>query len=116
MFDILTKINDKVDSFFKNLGSKNNTENVKTNSKLSVKKHVFECEGCVLLNNCSQVCDKVEHDTTKLRDIVMEYECCPDCGCDKLYAGPCGGMSQNVSCSQCGHEFNFALPVFVERI
>lgn len=37
--------------------------------------------------------------------------CCPDCG-NKLLAGPCGGCSQNMACSntKCGSEFNGAVP------
>lgn len=31
---------------------------------------------------------------------------CPFCGSKKYYPGPCGGMSQNVQCSECGAELN----------
>ena len=46
---------------------------------------------------------------------------CPDCGHDEFYGGPCGGMSQNVTCAHegCGTKLNVTcLPgvSFYERI
>jgi len=40
---------------------------------------------------------------------------CPDCG-GELYEGPCGGLSINVQCQTCKHEFNDCLPLGVHRI
>lgn len=37
---------------------------------------------------------------------AMEKGVCPDCGESSLLAGPSGGMSQNVACNGCLHEFN----------
>jgi hypothetical protein len=31
---------------------------------------------------------------------------CPDCGCSIFRPGPCGGLSQNIECVQCGSRFN----------
>lgn len=38
------------------------------------------------------------------------FEECPDCGAElRLFlAGPAGGMSQNVMCGECRHEYNIA--------
>lgn len=35
---------------------------------------------------------------------------CPDCGgpIERFLAGPSGGMSQNVLCNTCHHEYNIA--------
>lgn len=42
---------------------------------------------------------------------------CPDCGtANKFLAGPCGGASQNILCSVCKSEFNYAPPFTPERI
>ena len=33
---------------------------------------------------------------------------CPDCGAKSPFlGGPCGGMSQNILCDECGSEFNY---------
>jgi hypothetical protein len=32
---------------------------------------------------------------------------CPDCNGERLRAGPCAGMSQNIACALCGSEFVF---------
>lgn len=82
-----------------------------------VEKTKFPCQGCLILPmGCTELCDKVEMDENKLRDIVMKNECCPDCGHEYLSEGPSGGMCTNVTCRQCGHRFNFGLPLLVNRI
>ncbi len=40
---------------------------------------------------------------------------CPDCG-GSLLGGPCGGMSENALCENCGSKFNIAGYIWVERI
>lgn len=93
------------------------TQKININIPALIEKKKFPCEGCLILPmGCSELCDKVEMDENKLRDTVMESECCPDCGCKELAAGPCGGMCQNVTCRRCGHRFNFGLPLLVNRI
>lgn len=78
----------------------------------------FPCKSdkCLVRAACTKPCDKLMMDTKQLRDFVEKYKCCPDCGSEEFYEGPCGGLSQNVKCAGCGHWFNFALPVLVERI
>jgi len=44
------------------------------------------------------------------------FKCCPDCGSLKFLRGPSGGMSENMRCATCGHNYNMGLPMFVERI
>ena len=34
---------------------------------------------------------------------------CPACKMGELVGGPCGGMSQNHRCQNCGEEFNLTL-------
>ncbi len=41
---------------------------------------------------------------------------CPDCGNGVFLHGPCGGMAENIRCSECGAEFNFCPPLEPERI
>jgi len=78
----------------------------------------FPCSSdhCLVRVACTKPCEKIEMDDNKLIDLFMEYEACPDCGCDSFAEGPAGGASTNVKCNGCGHYFNFALPVFVQRI
>jgi len=45
-----------------------------------------------------------------------ELKACPDCGSDKFFEGPCGGIAQNVECAGCGHKFNLMGPFGVDRI
>ena len=40
---------------------------------------------------------------------------CLDCGSDKFYEGPHGGMAINIKCVNCGSEFNRTL-LGLERI
>jgi len=41
---------------------------------------------------------------------------CTDCGSEKFYGGPTGGMSENVMCMDCGSAFNFCALVPMDRI
>jgi hypothetical protein len=43
---------------------------------------------------------------------------CPDCGREKFFSGPTGGMCENICCSNdgCRSAFNVALPWMAERI
>ena len=81
-------------------------------------KYEFPCSSdkCLVRVACTKACDKIEMDDKKLFKLFEKYECCPDCGSKSFMEGPAGGMSQNVKCSGCGHWFNLAFPVFVERI
>jgi hypothetical protein len=82
---------------------------------ISLKK--FPCEGCLVYpGGCRELCDKVEMDNKKLKELFLKYNACPDCGSEQLYEGPSGGMCTNVTCAGCGHRFNLGLPVFIERI
>ena len=37
----------------------------------------------------------------------LEKGLCPSCGAkDSMLAGPCGGLCQNIACSQCKTRFN----------
>jgi len=84
---------------------------------LSIKKVIFPCKDCLVLPaGCSVLCDKVEMDNKKVMKLFLKHECCIDCGSTHLLEGPSGGMSQNIKCANCGHRFNLALPVFIERI
>ena len=81
-------------------------------------KYEFPCSSdkCLVRAACTQACDKIEMDKDKLKDLFEKHECCPDCGGESFMEGPSGGMSQNVKCGGCGHWFNLALPLFIERI
>lgn len=78
----------------------------------------FPCKDCLILatGHCREICEKVEMDKEKIRDLFKKYMVCVDCGHDKMIEGPCGGMCQNIKCAKCGHKFNFCLPLFIERI
>lgn len=46
-----------------------------------------------------------------------DWKCiCPDCGSEKFYEGPSGGMSINIKCAGCGSWFNDMGPFGIERI
>jgi len=81
-------------------------------------KYKFPCKECIILltGNCRELCNKVEMDNNIIKVLFETYECCPDCGCKQFFEGPCGGLSQNVTCSNCRHNFNWTLPLFIERI
>lgn len=86
--------------------------------KVVRKFHKFPCsdDNCLVRMACTQACEKIEMDNDKLMKLFLKYEVCPDCGSDQFREGPSGGMSQNVRCAGCGHHFNWALPVAIERI
>jgi len=79
-------------------------------------KYDFPCKDCLIKAMCTQACDKIIMDDTLLMKEFVKHEACPDCGGKDFIEGPCGGMSQNIKCSGCGHWFNVALPVFIQRI
>ncbi len=78
----------------------------------------FPCSSdkCLVRAACTKACEKIEMDDEKILDLFMKYKCCPDCGNDKFMEGPSGGASTNVKCDYCGHWFNLAIPMFVQRI
>jgi len=84
-------------------------ENIKTE---------FPCQNCLVRASCdfSKPCDKLEMNKEKLLQLFLKNSCCPDCGSKTFHEGPAGGASVNVQCSECGHWFNMALPLFVDRI
>lgn len=50
-----------------------------------------------------------ETNPTQTITVPIEEEkegCCPNCGSDKWYEGPSGGMAVNVKCAGCGIWFN----------
>lgn len=67
-------------------------------------------------SECRQICDKVEMDKDKIKELFETHMVCIDCGSDEMLEGPCGGMAQNVKCAKCGHKFNFGPPLFIHRI
>jgi hypothetical protein len=84
--------------------------------KIEKKSYRNPCDNCINFTTCKTGCELLEYDEEKLKDLFMEYRCCPDCGCKTLYEGPTGGCSVNVKCKHCDHYFNLALPMFAERI
>ena len=78
----------------------------------------FPCSSdkCLVRAACTQACDKLIMDDDKLMEAFLKYNCCSDCGSPTFSEGPSGGMSTNVRCNGCGHHFNFALPISIERI
>jgi len=83
-----------------------------------IKNEKFPCKDCIIfpMGECNALCDRVEKDNKEVMKLFLKYNACPDCGSEKLYEGPCGGASQNVTCAGCGHRFNLGLPLFIERI
>lgn len=82
------------------------------------KKEKFPCKNCIVkpAGKCTKLCDRVEMDNKIVMKLFLKYNACCDCGSEKMYEGPCGGAAQNVTCADCGHSFNIALPLFIERI
>jgi hypothetical protein len=78
----------------------------------------FPCsdDNCLVRVSCRQACDKLIMDDNILMEAFLQYNACPDCGSDKFIEGPSGGMAQNAKCKRCGHWFNMALPLFIQRI
>ena len=109
-----------IKEFFNKLKKKFNKIEVKYKpiSKLTIKKEIiFPCKDCVVLpSGCRALCDKVEMDNIKVKELFLKHKCCIDCGSTHLLEGPSGGMSQNIKCGNCGHKFNLGLPLFIERI
>lgn len=92
---------------------------IKEVTKTITKKfHKFPCsdDNCLVRMSCTQACDKLIMDDHKLMKAFLKYNCCSDCGSSEFSEGPSAGMSTNVRCAGCGHWFNFALPVAIERI
>lgn len=91
----------------------------KNKEKMNTKEKIkFPCssDNCLVRAACTKPCDKIEMDNDKLMDLFMKYNACPDCGSENFMEGPSGGMATNVKCRGCGHWFNLALPMFIERI
>jgi len=87
--------------------------------KIISNKPKFPCapeSNCLVLPACTKPCDKIEMDDNKIRDLFLKYKGCPDCGGKIFIEGPSGGICTNVKCDGCGHYFNMALPLIVERI
>jgi len=40
---------------------------------------------------------------------VKQFTACTFCAHDRFYEGPSGGVSQNITCSNCGARFNIGL-------
>ena len=92
---------------------------IQNNTSLEIaEKYKFPCSDneCLVRVACTKACDKIEMDEGKLMALFMEHNGCPDCGSGKFMEGPSGGMSTNVKCAGCGHWFNLALPISIERI
>ena len=87
--------------------------------KYKIFKPKYPCQECFLIlagAQCIELCDKVEQDNNKVKQFLETFKCCPDCGSLKFLRGPSGGFSENMRCATCGHNYNIALPWFVERI
>ena len=89
-----------------------------SNLKLEVYKYEFPCKACLVQASCnfSKPCDKLEMDDDKVKDLFLQYNCCPDCGSEVFFEGPSGGAATNVKCQGCGHHYNMGLPLFIQRI
>ena len=46
---------------------------------------------------------------THSKQDTKKHLVCPVCGNDLFYGGACGGMSQNILCSECYTEFNYSI-------
>ncbi|MCK5607756.1 hypothetical protein KAR91_38090 [Candidatus Pacearchaeota archaeon] len=109
--------------FFRNVGNRvtgklTNLEKLPLISKLAkTPSELFPCASCIITYNvCKKPCDELTYSRKELTELFIKYEKCPDCGYDKLAEDPYGGMSQNISCRQCGHKFNVLYPMGFERI
>jgi hypothetical protein len=82
-----------------------------------IKKEKYPCKECLVVQVCSELCDKVEIDEYKIFNKMITNSCCPDCGGTKLYEGSSGGCCQNIFCTNCNHGFNVTAPFEkIERI
>lgn len=84
--------------------------------KSPVEKFPCSSDNCLVRMACTKPCEKIEMDDEKVKELFLEYNACPDCGCETFMEGPSGGMAQNVKCNGCGHWFNLGLPLFIQRI
>jgi len=59
--------------------------------------------------------EKTEFEEVRYRDGLPV---CPDCGDNKWYEGPHGGLSVNIKCAnhECGRKFNWMGPFGMDRI
>ena len=85
------------------------------NVVIRIEKELFPCTDCIILANCTELCEKVERDNDKLTKVARKHNCCPDCGGKNFLEGPQGGISTNIMCAKCRHRFN-ASPFGIERI
>jgi len=90
--------------------------NVTTKGQLTFHNTTFPCKECVVEASCSKPCDKLERDEQIIMETIIDYQGCIDCGSKQMYEGPSGGLSQNIKCAQCEHEFNLMIPMKVGRI
>jgi hypothetical protein len=86
--------------------------------EIGSKYYKFPCsdDNCLVRVSCRQACDKLIMNQDQLMEAFLQHNCCPDCGSIKFMEGASGGMSQNAKCGGCGHWYNLALPLFIERI
>ncbi len=82
------------------------------------KRELFPCssDSCLVRVMCTQACDKLIMGEDELMKAVEKHKACPDCGSKEFYEGPSGGLATNVQCAGCNHRFNFAMPLFIQRI
>jgi len=66
----------------------------------------FVCKECILLSNCSELCNKVISLNTELSKHLLSKYICPDCGSKMLYM---------YKCSNCNHTFIFKFSGSWER-
>jgi len=83
----------------------------------------------LVIKNLSSSSSKVRNDlnasTTEDAEIAdkdrlcasIDRNTCPDCkSVGTFLQGPCGGMSMNIMCAECGSKFNWCAGFFAERI
>ncbi len=90
----------------------------KKKKDVKIEKYKFPCKDCIVKSACdlTKPCDKLEMDNKKVMKLFLKYNCCIDCGSKSFMEGPSGGAAINVKCNNCGHWFNVALPLFIQRI
>ncbi len=59
--------------------------------------------------------DKLRGKSTK-KVIKSDSLDCPDCGGDKWFEGPSGGICVNITCTKCGSRFNDMGPFGLQRL
>lgn len=73
-------------------------------------KHNYACKECILLGNCSELCEEVIEGTYSVRllNFIRNNKCCPDCGGNRMVV--CGGdilkgnkvfIASSASCIEC---------------